>query len=115
MSDVGVCHNEAVFADDSLQSAVFGAYIDRHAFPDCRACSDMKLSWLAIKLEVLWDAADACVRVDDYVFVKCCPVFNRGMPLTITSWSDFDMIADDCKRANFGRRNRSLSLATRLR
>ena len=103
VSDVGVCHNEAVFADDSLQSAVFGADIDRHAFADCRACSNMKLSWLAVKLEVLRYAAYARVRMDDDVFVKCGAVFNGRMPLDYAPWSNFDMIADNCKWSNLGR------------
>ena len=81
MSDVGVCHNEAVAADDSLQSAVFGADIDRHAFTDCRVLR-YEAQRLAVKLEVLWDAAYA--RKDGSPRLRpCCPVLDRGMPLDI--------------------------------
>ena len=63
----------------------------------------MKLSWLAIKLEVLRYASDPCVRMDDYVFVKCCAVFNGCMALNDAAWTDFDMIADNGKWSNLGR------------
>src|SRR5690606_13013508 len=105
--DVAVCLNQAIFADYGFPF-VLCPPVDGDTLPDGRIVADFGRGFLAVKLQILWDAGNDGAREYAAVFADPRSVHNGYVGPDPCAFVDHDIFMDGDKRldddiaGNFG-------------